>query len=201
MSNNLNKKNCEITAKTHRKISTFLCQLLRHNPEKANIELNEEGWTSVPILVSNINEFCKRDLKKNKLEQLFLQDIIDIFYADKKHRYFKIGDFDFIRCDQGHSHPSVKIKYDRIKLEHDIFHGTATKFIDSIMQEGLLPQKRQYVHLSKDRETAVTVGKRHSGTEEPVILRIKKDTPIDFFITGNGVYHALAIPPEFLHIE
>ncbi len=44
------------------------------------------------------------------------------------------------------------------------------RFMESIMKNGLSPQSRQYVHLSKDVETAQNVGKRHD--DKPYILRI-----------------------------
>ena len=35
-----------------------------------------------------------------------------------------------------------------------LYHGTARRFLESINENGLLPQSRQYVHLSQDNETA-----------------------------------------------
>ena len=43
-----------------------------------------------------------------------------------------------------------------------LYHGTATRFIDSILREGLKPQARLHVHLSIDLATAQRVGQRHS---------------------------------------
>ncbi len=44
------------------------------------------------------------------------------------------------------------------------------KFIESIGQKGLLPQNKQYVHLSQDIETAYNVGDRHDN--KVIILKI-----------------------------
>jgi putative RNA 2'-phosphotransferase len=51
-----------------------------------------------------------------------------------------------------------------------LYHGTARRFLKSIMKKGLLPKGRQYVHLSQDMETAYEVGYRHD--KEPYILKI-----------------------------
>lgn len=50
-----------------------------------------------------------------------------------------------------------------------LYHGTATRFLESIREKGIIKGNRQYVHLSKDIETARNVGKRHG---EVVILPI-----------------------------
>jgi putative RNA 2'-phosphotransferase len=48
-----------------------------------------------------------------------------------------------------------------------LYHGTATRFVESIMQQGLQKQQRQHVHLSEKLETATAVGARHG---KPTIL-------------------------------
>ena len=50
----------------------------------------------------------------------------------------------------------------------NLYHGTARRFIQSIMKNSLLPQGRQYVHLSQDLETAQKVGERRDN--KPIIL-------------------------------
>ena len=40
-----------------------------------------------------------------------------------------------------------------------LYHGTATKFLESIREKGILKRNRQYVHLSSDIETAKNVDK------------------------------------------
>lgn len=46
----------------------------------------------------------------------------------------------------------------------------AGSFFNSIIEKGLLPKERQYVHLSQDVETAYSVGMRHDT--KPCILKI-----------------------------
>lgn len=44
-----------------------------------------------------------------------------------------------------------------------MFHGTAPQTSALIAEDGLLPMARQFVHLSRDRETAMSVGRRRAG--------------------------------------
>ena len=51
-----------------------------------------------------------------------------------------------------------------------LYHGTAKKFLAAIKEKGLLPQKRQYVHLSLDITLAYNVEIRHD--KDVCILQI-----------------------------
>lgn len=51
-----------------------------------------------------------------------------------------------------------------------LYHGTSRKAWEKIKLEGLRPMNRQYVHLSSDRDTAMTAGRMHD--ENPVIIAV-----------------------------
>jgi putative RNA 2'-phosphotransferase len=80
-----------------------------------------------------------------------------------------------------------------------LFHGTATRFLDSIRRDGLIPGSRRHVHLSADAETATTVGARHG---RPAVLRIDAARMHAdghrFFLSANGVWLTDAVPTEYL---
>jgi putative RNA 2'-phosphotransferase len=106
-----------------------------------------------------------------------------------------------IRASQGHS-VNVNLGY-KPQIPPDIlYHGTASKFIDSIIKTGLEKRSRQHVHLSKDEETAVSVGQRHG---KPIILKVltkeMHQAGYEFFISANGVWLTDAVPVQFLKID
>jgi putative RNA 2'-phosphotransferase len=80
-----------------------------------------------------------------------------------------------------------------------LYHGTATRFVESILSEGLKPQVRQQVHLSADEATAWRVGQRHG---KPAILKVEAlrmhAKGFKFFLADNGVWLTDQVPPEFL---
>ena len=83
-----------------------------------------------------------------------------------------------------------------------LYHRTAKRFLDSILQNGLQPMNRQYVHLSVDTETATQVGKRRDN--QPVVLEIntKKamENGIPFYIRNEKVWLADSVPPQFISV-
>ena len=65
----------------------------------------------------------------------------------------------------------------------------ATRFLESILKEGLKAGERHYVHLSTDEQTAIAVGKRYG---EPVLLKIEAmkmhQQGFKFYQAENGVW-------------
>ena len=70
------------------------------------------------------------------------------------------------------------------------------------MELGIQRQSRQYVHLSMDFETALTVCKRHG---KPIVLRINSEAMVDnghkFYLSKNGVWLTKDVPVKFISIE
>lgn len=161
------------------KLSVFISLVLRHKPDAAYITLDEHGWANVEELLNGINNTGR------KIDMEILEKIVA---TDNKQRYSFNQDKSLIRANQGHSIP-VDVELEEQEPPEFLYHGTAARFLDSIMNEGLKPMSRLYVHLSKDTETALKVGKRHG---DPVILRIhSRDMYNDgyiFYLSENGVW-------------
>jgi putative RNA 2'-phosphotransferase len=164
--------------------SKFLSLVLRHNPGKIGIELDEYGW-------ANVQELCT----KMPIELDILKSIVE---TDNKKRYSFNDDYTMIKANQGHS---VKILNDMDEKEPPeiLWHGTAEKNIDSILAHGLGPRSRLHVHLSQDKDTAIKVGTRHG---KPVLFQIQsgkmyKDGII-FWLSKNGVWLTDYVSAEYL---
>ena len=80
-----------------------------------------------------------------------------------------------------------------------LYHGTATRFLESILSEGLKPQARQHVHLSVDEATARRGGQRHG---KPCVLRVDALSmdarDYKFYLADNGLWLTDHVPPESL---
>ncbi len=160
-------------------LSKFISLILRHHPEAVNIQLDEHGWADVEELIAGIKKTGKR-INRELLEE--------IVWTDQKQRYSFNEDKTLIRANQGHS-ISVDVELKELEPPALLYHGTAVGFLDSIQKEGLKPMGRLYVHLSKDVETALNVGRRHG---KPVVLKIRsgdmyRDGQL-FYMSENGVW-------------
>lgn len=169
------------------KVSRRLSFLLRHSREFISLE---GGWAQVSDIL--------RELQKGYPEMN--RELLDRIVAeDPKTRYSYDETGTRIRANQGHSVPGVVIEMEAPKPPEFLYHGTATRFLDSILKKGLLPMSRQYVHISGDVETARKVGARHG---KPVVLQVQAKRFVEdghtLFLSPNGVWLAFAVPPEYL---
>ena len=170
-------------------LSKFIALILRHKPETIGISLDQNGWANVGELIDGINQ------SGHSIDMETLEEIVR---TDEKGRYSFNDDKTKIRANQGHS-VNVDVELKEVVPPEILFHGTGERFSESIKSEGLKPMSRLYVHLSKDVETAVKVGKRHG---KPFVFVVKTGEMYKrgykFWNSENGVWLTKAVPPEFL---
>lgn len=164
--------------------------ILRHNPKVANISLDDNGWANVSSLINNINKYSNHYITMELLEK--------IVNENDKSRFIFNQDKTLIRANQGHS-ISVDVNLKKEIPPDILYHGTVGRNLSSIMREGLLPQKRLYVHLSLDIETANKVGQRHG---KPIVLtvdahRMVKDD-YTFYLSENNVWLTKSVPSKYI---
>lgn len=122
----------------------------------------------------------------------------EIVRTDNKQRYSFNEDKTLIRANQGHSIP-VDVELTKAVPPDILYHGTGEKYVSSIDKEGLLPKSRLYVHLSKDEDTAVNVGKRHG---KPVVYKVDarkmQEDGFEFFLSVNGVWLTKKVTVKYI---
>lgn len=170
--------------------SKFLSYVLRHHPESIGITLDSNGWVNIAHLIQQANAH-QRTLDADLLHRVVAEN-------DKK-RFTISPDGLNIRAEQGHSTHQVAIEYTAQTPPELLYHGTATRFLSSIEQQGLLAGTRHHVHLSSDTNTARKVGQRHG---KPVILVIHAgkmhQQGIPFYLTANHVWLVEHVPTQFI---
>ena len=174
-------------------LSKEISYALRHAPWEFELELDEQGFVPIAQLLHALNESgaYEREITQADLEQ--------IIATSEKKRHEIVGDK--IRALYGHTVPQI------IKKEPGIppavlYHGTTRRALPQILQDGLKPMQRQYVHLSIDVETATRVGKRRDP--EPVILKIDTEAAqkadIQFYIGNDKVWLCNRVPKECITV-
>lgn len=154
---------------------------MRHKPDAIGLTLDDQGWANIDELINKANQSGEVTI----LDRSLIQTIVD---TNDKNRFVISEDGQRIRASQGHS-VNVDLQLKPVEPPEFLYHGTATRFLDSILKEGLKPQERHHVHLSKDAETATKVGQRYG---KPVILMIKAqlmyESGFTFYLSENGVW-------------
>ena len=125
--------------------SKFLSLILRHEPERVGLKLGEAGWVGVDELLKAVN---------SQGVSLTLDQLKHIVATSDKKRFAFSEDGQRIRASQGHS-LEVDLQYAPQTPPEILYHGTATRFLDSIRQHGLQKMERHDVHLSA--ETKLTL--------------------------------------------
>ena len=178
----MNEKELKSTGK-------FLSLVLRHDPEKIGLTLDENGWAEVTVLLEKLAK------KGKKLDFDTLKYLVE---TNDKKRYSFNADFSKIRANQGHS-IEVDIKLKEATPPDILYHGTAEKNLDSIFLEGLTKRNRNHVHLSKDIETSIKVGTRHG---KPIVLTIDTKAMLDdgirFYLSENQVWLTNYVEPKYI---
>lgn len=172
-----------------KQVSKQMAYLLRHAPERGGLQLDPEGYVSLDDLVHAIRQSIPAVTPEAVKAVVALVE-------PQKQRYAIQGDA--VRANYGHS---LADRIERVPVQPPavLFHGTASDTLDLIRDTGLLPMKRQYVHLTTDRQLAIAVGGRHG-----VACLLKVDAKrahaegIVFYQANFTFWLADAVPSRFI---
>ena len=172
-----------------KKVSKSLSYVLRHRPDTIGIELGPNGWIAVDKL---LNAFARHG-------KAYTRELIERVVAQSDKQRFEFSeDGKQIRARQGHS-VEVDLGYTPAVPPEVLYHGTATRNLESIFESGLNKGNRHHVHMSTDKQTMLAVGMRHG---KPALLAIDAkrmhEQRYTFYVTGNNVWLTDHVPAEFL---
>jgi putative RNA 2'-phosphotransferase len=174
------------------KTSKFLSLILRHEPERVGLTLGEAGWIGVEELLQAV---------KRHGVALSLDQLKHIVATSDKKRFAFSEDGLRIRASQGHS-VEVDLQYAPQTPPEILYHGTAERFLESILREGLKKMERHDVHLSAETRVTLQVGSRHG---KPVLLTIRAGemhrAGFVFRCSANGVWLVDHVPPQHIALS
>jgi putative RNA 2'-phosphotransferase len=167
-----------------------LSYILRHRPDEYGLVLDPEGYVPIKELIQALHEeegwsFVRQD---------HLQEIA--LTSDRAR--FEI-DGGRIRASYGHS-LSISIHYERAEPPKILYHGTRRRAYPVILEQGLEPMGRQYVHLATTKELALRIGRRRDL--DPVLLEIQAlkahQEGISFYRANELIFLTESLPPPYL---
>ena len=173
------------------RISKFLSFVLRHKPEEIGLQLDEAGWADVEELIA-------KAAPRHAITRASLEEVVE---TNNKKRFEFSEDGFRIRARQGHS-LDVDLGLEALVPPEVLYHGTASRFLEGILVEGLRKMSRHHVHLSGDNETAAQVGQRYGKL---VLLDVGAGPMhrdgFQFYRSANGVWLVDRVPADYLSVR
>jgi putative RNA 2'-phosphotransferase len=174
-------------------LSKTISHALRHAPASYGLTLDETDSVALSDLVAAMR------IARKEFGEIDEFDIVELtLEAIKVRHQIEAGR---IRALYGHS-VEQKRPLQAGQAPSILFHGTSPDTVAAILEGGLLPMARQYVHLSADLETARIVGRRKAP--QPAIIEIQaslaEQTGEKFFRMTDKIWLAEKVEPQFLRL-
>ena len=151
-------------------LGRILAGILRHFPEKFNLEMDKQGWVVISSLINAIRD------RSNQYHWFRPHHLLALIETDPKGRY-QIRD-NMIRATYGHS-IDVDLDLPTDNIPDKLYYPTTKEEVELLLETGLKPSDRKKVHLSLTYEAAENAGKVR--VPHPLILEIDAAASIDCF--------------------
>ncbi len=176
------------------RLSKKLSGVLRHYGPRYGLEINGDGWARIEEVVRVLRSLPG-------FAWVNKSHIFEVVRKDDKGRFEIKGEY--IRALYGHSIRNINPNYQQVLSPPKVlYHGTPKRNLASIMTSGLLPGRRNWVHLTLLPEIAVETGSRYGG---PLALleidtRCLQKKGIKVYAANRIVYLVKHVPPECIRV-
>ena len=172
-------------------LSKLMIYILQHRPDEFGLVLDEDGYISLKDLLQAIAE-------EEGWSYVRRSHIMEVASTSGRDR-FEVQD-EKIRATNGHSLP-LRAHREPAAPPQILYHGARRRAYPHILQRGLDPMGRSYVHLTTSPELAMRIGKRRDL--QPVLLEIQaqraSEEGVPFYRANPLIYLANHIPPSYIN--
>lgn len=174
-------------------VGRILAGVLRHFPEKFDLDMDLNGWVDI----RDVSEEIRR--RKRNLHWLRVHHLKAIANTDPKGRYQV--ETNRIRATYGHS-VDVELDHSTAGVPNSLFYPATQEEVDVLLENGITPTDRRYVHLSLTYQDAYNAGVYR--TEDPQIIEVDSAAALlaDVYIgkAAPTVFVTRGVPPDFLEM-
>lgn len=173
------------------RLSKLMSGALRHFPKALNLDIDDRGFASVGQLTAALRSVRGFEWVKE-------EHVRAVVLLDPKGRFELVGDA--IRARYGHS---IKVRVDYVEEypSAPLYHGTSRSSLPGILEKGLLPMRRLFVHLTTSYEDALARARVHPDpvvvVVDPVCLKKRR---VKVFRGSKTVYLARLVPPSCIRV-
>lgn len=170
-------------------ISKALSLILRHEPQRFGLVLDPEGYAPLEDVLHALRTRVPGASEQD------IEAVIREVEPDKCRFTLSEGE---IRANYGHS-TAEKIVHEPALPPAVLLHGTSENAVRVILQQGIRPMRRQYVHLTTSGELAARVGSRHGKVRVLTVDSAAAHAAgIVFFRANESFWLAHWIPPVYI---
>ena len=154
-----------------------LALVLRHAPEKFNLEMDINGWIDVRDIIRQFQNSDKR--RHHWLRPHHLRAISE---TDPKGRYEVRGNM--MRATYGHT-VEIELDLPTSDIPDSLYYPCDPEEAGNLLEVGIKPAGRAHVHLSANMRAAAEAGRVHRA--DPAIIEIDTARMV---ATGETIWHA-----------
>ncbi|EQD32876.1 RNA 2'-phosphotransferase-like protein [mine drainage metagenome] len=174
-------------------ISRILAGMLRHFPENYGVRMDPHGWVKIYTIVPAIRT------QKRRYGWITPFHIIALATTDHRQRY-QVNEKDEIRATYGHTITVDLSDLPDEDIPEIVYYQSTPEEYEFIMETGISPSDKTYVHLSSTYRKAYVSGLFH--VDNPLILDVDTAKYVEsggrIMKASHEVYLSKQIPPEFL---
>jgi putative RNA 2'-phosphotransferase len=174
-------------------VSRILAGMLRHFPENYGVRMDPHGWVKIYTIVPAIRT------QRRRYGWITPYHIIALAKTDHRQRY-EVNERDEIRATYGHTIPVDLSDLPEENIPEIVYYQTTPEEYEFIMETGISPSDKTYVHLSSTYRKAYVSGLFH--VDNPLILDVDTQKYIEsggkIYRASHEVYLCKEISPEFL---
>lgn len=176
------------------KLSKLMSYLLRHRPDRAGLALDESGLVPLEALVDAIH-------RQRGYDWVTAGDVRQVVATCDKGRFRLEGDR--IGARYGHNRQVREVDPgEPVEPPEILYHGTPRRAVASILEHGLQPRGRQFVHLSATPDTARRVGGRRDRRPALLIVRARAAYAdgLVFYAPTPDTYLVCEMPADYIEL-
>ncbi|MCL4136175.1 UNVERIFIED_CONTAM: hypothetical protein GTU68_045717 [Idotea baltica] len=177
------------TSQSDKAVSKFLSSVVRHAPEKIGVTLDDAA--DVDLLQQGAY---------TRSPGLTFDTSTRVVANNAKHRSAFNDDYSKIKAHLRHS-INIDNGFKAAWPPDVLYHGTAQKNINAILQKGIIKRNRHHVHLSADRSTTNQLDQRLGAT---VVLdispKLMKNNGYKIYGSNNSIWLTDAVPETNIYV-
>lgn len=171
------------------RLGRFVSGALRHFPDDLGLQMDLQGWVDLDMFYR---------VMKKRYPWTSEERLVGLVESDPKKRY-EI-DEGHIRARYGHS---VDVDLDHPLCDAELlYYGVSQEEVEMLLDQGILPIRQTYVHLSTSRQRANEAASVH--TDNPVVLEIRaqeaSEDGIDFLCANEEIVLAERVPADYISV-